>query len=231
MKRLNSSWVAVSLSAAALFVSLGGTTWASNLITGHQIKNGAITSAKIGRGEVKNVNLSSGAVHTANLAHGAVTGSRLASDAVTSAKVLDGSLTVADIAPNTFLQGTGSMASARISVPAGQSGRLLGLGFGHIDGICAAGGKPSLAYVADAAPVNLIAWATTYPTTAEVHTVNGLTSGKFYAEPITGTGPQSVTFQAAENDGLSDHVATAWTTGQDILTTSCVFTGQALTTG
>jgi hypothetical protein len=38
MKRLDPWWVAVVLAAAALFVSLGGTTWASNLITGHQIK-------------------------------------------------------------------------------------------------------------------------------------------------------------------------------------------------
>ena len=47
-------------------------------------------------------------------------------------------LAAADVAPNTFLQGTGNMTSARISVPAGQSGRLLR----HIDGICAAGGNP-----------------------------------------------------------------------------------------
>jgi hypothetical protein len=231
MKRLNPSGVAVALAAAALFVSLGGTTWASNLITGNQIENGAVTSAKIGRGQVKNVNLASGAVHTANLANGAVTGSKLASNAVTSAKVLNGSLTAADVAPNTFLQGTGSMTSVRISVPAGQSGRLLSLGFGHIDGICAAGGKPTMAYVADAAPVNLIDWATTYPSSVTVHTTNGLTSGNYFAEPNPTGGPQSVTFQAAENDGISDHVATAWTTGQDILTTSCIFTGQALTTG
>jgi hypothetical protein len=51
-------------------------------------------------------------------------------------------LAAADVAPNTFLQGTGNMTSARISVPAGQSGRLLSLGFGHINGICAAGGNP-----------------------------------------------------------------------------------------
>ena len=230
MKRLNPSWVAMLLAAAALFVALGGTTWASSLITGHQIQDGAVTSAKIGRGQVKNVNLASGAVHTANLAHGAVTGPKLASNAVTADKVLGGSLTAADIAPNTFLQGTGSMAFNRITVSAGQSARLLGLGFGHINGLCDATGKPSLAYVADAAPVNLIDWATTYPNVATVHTTNGLTSGNSFAEPNPGGGPQSVTFQAAENDG-TDHVATAWTTGQDILSTSCIFTGQALTTG
>ena len=47
MKRLNSSWVAVALAAAALFVSLGGTTWASNLITGRQITNGAINTVTV----------------------------------------------------------------------------------------------------------------------------------------------------------------------------------------
>jgi hypothetical protein len=55
--------------------------------------------------------------------------------------------------------------------------------------------------------------------------------GGFYEEPHSTATPQSVTWQAAYSDGVLDHVATAWTTGQDIGTTSCIFIGQGVTTG
>ena len=62
-------------------------------------------------------------------------------------------------------------------------------------------------------------------------TTNGLANGGFFEEPHSTTVPQSVTWQAAYSDGVLDHVATAWTTGQDIGTTSCIFIGQGVTTG
>jgi hypothetical protein len=224
MRRINLSGV---LATIALFVSLGGTSLAAaGLIGTNQIKDHAVTANKI------------------------------APNAVTTAKVADGSLTSADIAPNTFLpangtaqnsdqlggrtasafvQGTGNTVANRISVLAGQSRVLLSLGFGHVDGVCAAGGKPELAYVSDTTSVNLIDTVTTFGSphgTSDVQTTNGLTNGGSYIEPNSTVLPQSVNWQAAFTDGSgASHVASAWTTGQDIGTTQCIFTGQGITTG
>lgn len=253
MRKVNTSTVAIVLAGAALFTALGGTSWAAGLITGSQIKNGAITSSKIAHGQVKNANLAAGAVHTANLASQAVTGPKIANNAITSSKVADGSLNATDLAPNTFLpaggtaadsnklggkspnafvQGTGNMLVNRISIPAGNSNQfLLDVGLGEIDGTCLAGGKPELSFTAQVAPINLIEWATTYPNTVDINTTNGLTVGTSYIEPNTSGLPQAVTFQAAASNTAANHVATAWTTGQDIGGTSCIFTAQALTTG
>ncbi len=85
--------------------------------------------------------------------------------------------------------------------------------------------------MADGATVNLIDWVSNFGGTTSLSTTNGLTNGGFYEEPHSNTFPQSVTWQASYNDGVLDHVATAWTTGQDIGTTSCIFIGQAVTTG
>lgn len=132
MRTFNSSRAAMALSAIALFAALGGTSWATSLISGAQIKNGTITAAKIGRGQVKHANLASGAVHGANLAagavttrsiaasavtssqlaDGAVTTTKIADNAVTSAKVQDGSLTASDVAPNTFLAAKGTATNS-----------------------------------------------------------------------------------------------------------------------
>ena len=151
----------------------------------------------------------------------------------TSADIGNGSLTAADIAPNTFLAAS-TMVINRISVPAGQTARLLSLGFGHIQGICAAGGAPQLSYVSDVPSVNLVDWSTNFgnPGTAHVNTTNGLTGGLSYAEPNPSGFPQSVTWQAASTDAAgTTHVATAWTSGRDVGLTSCIFIGQALSTG
>ena len=105
------------------------------------------------------------------------------------------------------------------------------LGFGHIQGTCAAGGVPKIRYVSDVNQVNLIDWVTNYGGATAVNTTNGLTNGGIYEEPHTNVTPQSVTWQSAYNDGVQDHVATAWTTGQDIGGSSCIFIGQGVTTG
>ncbi len=190
---------------------------------------------------------------SAKLAGNAVTSSKLANNAVTSAKVADGSLTASDIAPHTFLaangtaadsgklgglpanqylQGRGSMVFRRVSLPAGSAPfAFLSLGFGQIEGTCAAGGVPKIRYVSNVSSVNLIDWVSNFGGTTNVTTTNGLADGGFFEEPHANTTPQSITWQAAYNDGVLDHVATAWTTGQDIGTTSCIFIGQAATTG
>jgi hypothetical protein len=163
-----------------------------------------------------------------------VGGVQVIDGSLTSADVGNGSLTAADVAPGTFLTGS-AMPSNRLSVPVGQTATLLDLGFGEVRGTCAPGGFPQLSYVSRVASVNLVATSTHFGSpngTAHVTTTNGLGNGAAYIEPNASVLPQSVTFQAAYTDaGGATHVATAWTSGQDILTTSCIFIGQGLTTG
>ena len=147
-------------------------------------------------------------------------------------QVIDGSLTGADIAPNTFLAAN-TMSVNRIQIAAGQSATLLSLGLGEIDGTCSAAGAPQLSFVAGSTGVNLVDWSTNYGSTngtAHVTTTNGLAKGLSYTEPNPGGTPQSVTWQVADATS-SNRVATAWTTGQDSLGTSCIFIGQGLSTG
>lgn len=241
MRRFNPSWAALVVASAALFTALGGPAWAAGLISGSRIKNGSITSRKIGNGQVKTVNLAAGAV--------------------TAAKVSPGSLTAVDVAPNTFLaangtaansaqlggmpasgfvQGTGNMLQHRIDVPAGTSGQLLvDVGLGEFDASCPVTGspatpKPQVSFTAEAQPLNFIEWGTTFGTTPDINTLNGLTIGQSYTEPNTSGLPQAIQFQVAQNLGSAlgpSRVATVWTTDQQVGGTDCIFTAQALTTG
>lgn len=244
MRKFNASWAALVVSGCALFTALGGPAWASSLISGKQIKNGSISSRKIGHGQIKQVNLASGSVHTKNLANNAVTTSKIAGGAVTSANVAPNTFLAANgTATNSnelggklassFIGGTGNVLQNRITVPAGTSGQfLLDVGLGEIDGSCLSpGGKPQVSFTAEVAPINLIEWANTFGGTSDVNTTNGLTVGNTYDEPNSSGLPQAVEFQAAESNSTTNHIATAWTTGQDIGTTSCIFTAQAVTTG
>jgi hypothetical protein len=234
MRSSKMSVAALAVSAAALFVAAGGTSWASSLISGSQIKNATITSEKIGPGQVKNVNLGSGAV--------------------TASKVASGSLTASDLPPNTFLpangtavdsnelggkppsayvHGSSSVLFNRILVGYGQSQKLLlDLGIGEIDGNCSPTGVPQVSFTSEVTNPNMIEWATNYPGSGDINTANALAIGDTFTAPYVATTPQAVTFQVAYNGGPSNHVATAWTTAQNQGGTAvCLFTGEALTTG
>jgi hypothetical protein len=244
MPRPTSSRAALIISVMALFAALGGTSLAaSGLIGTNQIKSNAVTTRK----------LADGAVTTNKLAHHAVVTSRLADGAVNSSKVANGSLTSADVAPNTFLAAGGTAANAnrlgnrsagdyllgngqmfvnRVQVPVGQSALIVSFGYGDLVGKCASGGVPQTEYVSHTSQVNLVDWVTDYgsPTgTTAIHTTNGLTNGGTYIESHSTVVPQAITWQAAYDNG-TPHVTTAWTTGQDIGTTSCIFIGQAFST-
>ena len=244
MSRPTSSRAALIISVLALFAALGGTSLAaSGLIGTNQIKNNAVTTSKI----------ADGAVTTGKLAHHAVVTSKLADNAINSSKVANGSLTSSDIAPNTFLAANGTATNAdnlgnrpagdyllgrgqmfvnRVQVPVGQSALIVSFGYGDLVGKCATGGVPQTEYISHVNQVNLVDWATNYAPpngTTTVHTTNGLTNGGTFIEPHATTVPQAITWQAAYDNG-TPHVTTAWTTGQDIGTTSCIFIGQALST-
>jgi hypothetical protein len=248
----------VALGGTAVAIGQIGTSQIKNgAVTNAKLHDQAVGPAKLAPGAVTNSKLANNAVTGPKLANNAVTGSKLANNAVTSAKIADGSLTAADVAPNTFLsaggvaanslelggvpagqylQGRGSMVFRRVSLPAGSAPfTFLFLGFGEIQGTCTAGGVPKIRYVSDVASVNLIDTVTNFGAgtgTTEVNTTNGLTTTGFYEEPHNNTTPQSITWQASYTDASQvDHVATAWTSGQDIGLTSCIFIGQGLTTG
>ncbi len=229
MRILNSAKSATAISAVALFAALGGTSWASSALVGtDQIANGAVTSAKIGHHQVKTGNLATGAVTSSKLAPGSVTSTAVAPNTFLAANgtAVDSNQLGGKPASD-YVQGTGSATGNSFELSAGQSRLLVNLGVGYVDGNCLAGGKPQLSYTAEVAPVNLIDWSTTFGGASALHTTNGLTVGNSYDEPNSTGLPQQVTFQAA----AIGQVATAWTTGQDIGGTSCVFTGEALNAG
>jgi hypothetical protein len=104
---------AMIIACVALFVALGGTSYAatklaansvgskqikSNAVTTAKIKNGAVTTAKIKGGAVTSAGLAGGAVGTAAIADGAVAGAKLADGAVAGAKLADGSVSTGKLA-------------------------------------------------------------------------------------------------------------------------------------
>ena len=224
---------------------------ANGAVSTAKLADGAVGTAELGPAVVGTGNLADAAVSNTKLAANAVSNTNLAANAVTSSKVLDGSLTASDVAPNTFLathgtadnslalgglpvssflRGTGRDVTGRLVLPPdGSVVEFLELGFGHISGSCAPGVFPRLRFVADLPTENLIASTINFGAATDIQTSNALAAGTFYEEPHAVTTPQSVTFQAAYNDGTTDRIATAWTTGQDA-GGSCVFTGQAFTT-
>ncbi|MFL5829376.1 MAG: hypothetical protein ACJ76X_05615 [Solirubrobacteraceae bacterium] len=223
----------------------------SAAVSSDKIKSRAVGSRQLATGAVGSKQLANGAVTSSKLGTAAVGTSALAPNAVTSSKVADGSLTAADIAPNTFLpstgtaadsaklggvapngylQGTGKLRSGRLTLaPATLATEVLELDFGHISGLCDAGVSGKVRFVADLPIDNLIVWTTNSGGTVDIQTSNALTAGTFYEQPHTGGLPQSLTIQAAYNDGGHEQIATAWVTNQTA-GGQCVFTGQAITT-
>jgi hypothetical protein len=119
-KRLNIA--ALAIACIALFVALGGTSYAAKLLIGPKnIKQNAVTHKKIKAGHVRSSEIQNGAVQMADLSgslqaqvesnfellDGSVTTAKLADDAVTSPKVAPDSLTADDL-------GGGSVGSSEI---------------------------------------------------------------------------------------------------------------------
>ncbi len=235
--------------------AVGAGALAGGAVTAGKLAAGAVASADISPGAVTSGAIANQAVGTSKISAGAVSNGALANNAVTSAKVQDGSLTGADVAPNTFLaaggtaadsthldglgptdfvRGKGRLMSARTIVPAGGSAEILDFDFAHIEGTCP-GSVPTQSLFADLPNLeNAIYTAidsgasSTAPGTTDVQTANSLAAGSSLTATHTTTSPQSVTWQAAYNDG-SEEVATAWISGQDEAG-SCVFIAQGTTT-
>jgi len=85
------------IACVALFVALGGTSYAAtklaaNSVGSKQIKSNAVTTAKIKDGAVTTAKIKDGAVTTAKLPDGAVTTAKLPDGAVATVKLADGAV-------------------------------------------------------------------------------------------------------------------------------------------
>ncbi len=129
-KRLNIPTLVIAM--LALFVALGGTSYAAKLLIGPKnIQTNAVTHKKIKAGHVRGSEIKNGAVQMADLAgslqaqvqsnfellDGSVTAAKLADNSVSSPKVVDDSLTPADL-------GGGSVESSEIAAGAVDSSEI-----------------------------------------------------------------------------------------------------------
>lgn len=96
---------AVIIASLALFMSLGGTSYAAvkaNTIGSKQLKNNSVTSAKIARNGVT----------ASDIRAGVIDGTRIRAGSIGSQHILDGSIGAQDIAPGTV--GPGQIAPGSI---------------------------------------------------------------------------------------------------------------------
>ncbi len=132
---------ATIIASIALFVALGGVTYAAATIGTKQLKNGAVTRAKI-----KNR-----AVSPSKLANRAVTNEKLATNAVTPAKLRNSSVTVgklADGAVQTSNLSTGAVSESKLGSGAVTPSKL---GGGAVGTAALADGSVTGAKLADGA--------------------------------------------------------------------------------
>ncbi len=96
VRRVNASTI---LSAAALFVALGGTSYAAMTVGTHQIRNGAVTTPKIHRHSVTAIKLAKNSVRNNAITPGSVGPHKLSKSAVTAVNIAPGTITIDKLAP------------------------------------------------------------------------------------------------------------------------------------
>ncbi|HKP89112.1 MAG TPA: hypothetical protein VJT75_03975 [Thermoleophilaceae bacterium] len=89
----------------ALFVALGGTTYAAATIGASDIKDNAVHTNHIKNGEVKNADLGSNSVGNGKLAPGSVTADKVKDETLSGGDIKNFSLGAADVAPNAIVGG------------------------------------------------------------------------------------------------------------------------------
>ena len=127
--RVRAGHVAVGLSAAALFCSVGGPAWAV-------VAANEVVSTSIKDGEVKAVDIATGAVTSSKILDGQVGGVDLAANSVTTAKILDGTVGAADIgagAVGTSELATSGVTAADIATGAVATDEILNGSVGNLD--------------------------------------------------------------------------------------------------
>lgn len=108
---------ATAIALVALFVSLGGVTYAAATIGTNQLKNGAVTNAKLGNNSVGGSKLRRGAVTVTKIGRGAVRGDKIAREGVTARELQRGSVSGAILADN-------AVTNAKIGLSAVTSTKL-----------------------------------------------------------------------------------------------------------
>lgn len=118
---------ATIIASIALFVSLGGVTYAAATIGTKQLKTGAVTRAKIKNRAVSASKLANNAVVTEKLATGAVTPTKLRTGAVTAGKLADGAIQTSNLQNGAVTEsklGSGAVSESKIGGGAVTSGKL-----------------------------------------------------------------------------------------------------------
>ena len=123
---------ALVISIVALFVALGGSAYAVNMVGTKQIRKNAVTTAKIKRN----------AVTTAKIRNGAVTGAKIRNGAVTGTKIREGTLSAVPIAGSATnaVNFSRYSTSGLVRAAEGQSPVLLTIGPFTFTGKCDSGG-------------------------------------------------------------------------------------------
>lgn len=141
---------ATIIASVALFVSLGGVTYAAATIGTKQLKTGAVTRAKIKNRAVSASKLANNAVVTQKLATGAVTPTKLRTGAVTAGKLADGAIQPSNLQNGAVTEsklgsgavsesklGAGAVSESKLGAGAVTSGKL---GAGAVGGAAIADG-------------------------------------------------------------------------------------------
>lgn len=202
---------ATAIASVALFVSLGGVTYAAATIGTSQIKNDAVTRAKI--------------------ANRAVAAQQLAPNAVTGSRIAQGTISGESLAPGVAVSGEGAMEMAGTQVPSGQTRSVLGMPYlfpGQLQASCV-NGIATVSYIA-APGVSVVVSGVNAGTPATPFVQAGtLANGTSLAAPAAGAGGvQSSTWQMSQGaTGGSTNGATAWATTV-ASGTSCIVTAQVL---
>ncbi len=118
---------ATVIALVALFVSLGGASYAAVTIGTGQIRNGAVTGAKLSKGSVSGTKLRNGAVTNAKIGRGAIGASKFARGAVGAAALAGravGSSAIAPGAVGATALANGNVGTAKLADRAVTSTRL-----------------------------------------------------------------------------------------------------------
>jgi hypothetical protein len=109
---------ATAIALVALFVSLGGVTYAAATIGTRQIENGAVTTAKLRNGAVSGAKLRKGAVTVTKIGRGAVRGDKIAREGVTARELQRGAVAgaaLADAAVGASKLGLAAVTNAKLA--------------------------------------------------------------------------------------------------------------------
>ena len=90
------------MATVALFIALGGTSYAALEVGTREIRNNSVRSTDLRNGNVRGKDIRNGDVRGADLRNGDVTGSDLRNGSATGADIQDRSVTGADLAPDSL---------------------------------------------------------------------------------------------------------------------------------